>query len=195
MLKVRVMHSAVRYYINKSGRWQPEKGVPVNQEDLAGTNIAFSLIALRGLKKLGVTVDPQQTEAYLHLWKVIGFYMGIVPELLTDDARKAHAFDKAIATRHHRPSAEGRALTHALLNNMNESLPYQAPEGFQEAVMHYFLGTELAKLLGIAPPKGTLKQLVTVLPLLRKAGMRSPAEQPAQVALQKKLLAEAELKL
>ncbi|MEM6299051.1 MAG: oxygenase MpaB family protein, partial [Bacteroidota bacterium] len=45
ILKVRLMHAAVRVKIGKHTQWNAEKwGQPINQEDMTGTLISFSLI-------------------------------------------------------------------------------------------------------------------------------------------------------
>ncbi len=53
--KVRLMHAAVRKLAAAAPAWKPEFGLPVNQEDLAGTLMSFSWIVLDGLDKLGVS--------------------------------------------------------------------------------------------------------------------------------------------
>ena len=52
--KVRLMHAGVRYLVNRSGRWRPEWGQPINQEDMAGTLLTFSVVTIRALVKLGM---------------------------------------------------------------------------------------------------------------------------------------------
>ena len=56
-IKVRLLHASIRYFILKSDRWDMKWGYPINQEDLVGTNLAFSLIVLRGMEKLGLQAD------------------------------------------------------------------------------------------------------------------------------------------
>ena len=41
-IKVRLLHASIRYFILKSDRWDMKWGYPINQEDLVGTNLAFS---------------------------------------------------------------------------------------------------------------------------------------------------------
>ena len=42
ILKVRLMHAAIRFFSEFHGTWNTAWGKPVNQEDMAGTNGAFS---------------------------------------------------------------------------------------------------------------------------------------------------------
>ena len=66
------MHAAVRHLAPTSPAWRPDSGLPVNQEDLAGTLMAFSWIALDGLDKLGYRLTDDERAAYLHSWLVVG---------------------------------------------------------------------------------------------------------------------------
>src|SRR5690606_21151437 len=54
--KVRLMHAMVRHLIQHDPEqpWDASLGVPINQEDLAGTLMTFSWLTLDGLAKLGV---------------------------------------------------------------------------------------------------------------------------------------------
>jgi len=52
--KVRLIHAFSRFFIQKYARdWDPKFGKAINQEDMLGTNLAFSLIVLRGMIKMG----------------------------------------------------------------------------------------------------------------------------------------------
>jgi ER-bound oxygenase mpaB/B'/Rubber oxygenase, catalytic domain len=52
-------------------------GVPINQEDMAGTIIGFSLLVIEGLDTLGLALDPQVAEDYYYVWRVFGHLMGV----------------------------------------------------------------------------------------------------------------------
>lgn len=78
--RVRLMHAAVRHLIkarNDLGAppvcgdqpplWHPDWGTPINQEDLAGTRLAFSYIVADSLPRLGVRLPAKDVDAYLHL--------------------------------------------------------------------------------------------------------------------------------
>ena len=51
--------------ILRSGRWDAERwGAPINQHDMAGTQLLFSLAVLEGLRTLGfriTTTSPRAT--------------------------------------------------------------------------------------------------------------------------------------
>ena len=80
-LQVRTLHAKVRRSIlrNKRINWDIEKyGVPINQEDMAATLLAFSVNVLMGVEFVSgrpLSVDAQKD--YLALWRYIGWLLGI----------------------------------------------------------------------------------------------------------------------
>lgn len=154
--KVRLVHAAIRYHIRKSNKWNNELwGVPVNQEDMAGTNMAFSVIILRGLRKMGKGIVHEDAEAYLHYWQVIGHLLGIHSSILPNNGKEAFWLTKKIAERTIKPSEEGQALTQALLTSFNEDPPVQLPKGFHESFMRFVLGDQIADIIALPPSNWT----------------------------------------
>ncbi|MCS7019654.1 MAG: oxygenase MpaB family protein [Cytophagales bacterium] len=169
MITVRLMHAAVRYHIRRLGKWNYSLlGVPVNQEDMAGTNMAFSFIILKGLRKIGYALAHQQAHAYLHLWNLVGHFIGVQEQLLPADERTAALLDQAIVRRQFKASPEGRALTQALIATMEENatnLPLMPFKGWVPAYMRFLLGDFVANLLAI--PHSTLSPSIFHLYKLR----------------------------
>ncbi len=165
--KVRLIHAIARHYVNKSDKWNGEWGVPVNQEDMAGTNMAFSLIALRGLRKMGINVSSSEASAYMHLWNVIGYILGVEEILLPDTSKEAYLLDRLISKRMFKSSDAGTELTTSLISYIKSSSPAALPEGFVEAYMRYFLGDEVADLLNI-PTGNNPSSLFTSLESLNR---------------------------
>ena len=148
--KVRLIHAAIRYHILKSTDWDSSNyGLPINQEDMAGTNLAFSLVILRGLRIIGKNISVQDSEAYLHLWNVISFMMGIDEELIPDSGKEAYWLERAISKRHIQSSEEGILLTQALLKGFSDDPPIPLPKGYHESFMRFLLGNEVADMLEI----------------------------------------------
>lgn len=52
-------------------------GLPINQEDMAGTIIGFSLLVVNGLTTLGLGLAADVAEDYYYLWRVFGHLMGV----------------------------------------------------------------------------------------------------------------------
>lgn len=149
IFKVRLMHAAIRFFSEYHGSWDNTWGKPVNQEDMAGTNGAFSYIVIRGLRKSGKAPESAEAEAYLHLWNVISNIMGVEKDLIPNNLREAFTLDKVIAKRQFRPSEEGKLLTKALLQTLESFVPNPLLKAFPAAQMRFLLGNEVADLLGI----------------------------------------------
>ncbi|MXV15991.1 oxygenase MpaB family protein [Hufsiella ginkgonis] len=152
ILKIRLTHAAGRYYLLRAGTWDFADGYPINQEDMAGTNLAFSLIVIRGLRKLGHSISYADQQAFLHLWNVIGSLMGIREPLITHDGKSANLLEQAIRTRHFKASEHGRELTRSLTAYFTGAISSRVTEKEIRQLMRYLLGDEPANLLGIDEP-------------------------------------------
>jgi hypothetical protein len=163
-LKVRLIHAAVRWFTAQSGRYDPAWGAPVNQEDMAGTNLTFSWIVIRGLRRANLAPTEEEAGDYLHLWNVVGALNGVHETLLPQNLREAFLLDKAIAQRQFQPSPEGRALTKALLRAIEDLIPSFTLKALPAAQMRFLLGDEYADALGI-PEVPVEKRLVRLVPI------------------------------
>ena len=152
--KVRLIHAAIRYHILKSEKWKMEWGLPINQEDMAGTNLSFSFIILRGLRKSGRIISPADAEAFQHMWNVIGFMLGLDEKLIPQDLKSAYKLTEVIEKRHMKPSEEGKLLTKALLESYKD-LPVKLPDGYLTSYMRYLMGNDLADIIDLPPTNWT----------------------------------------
>ena len=152
ILKVRILHAAVRYYTFKSGKWDDAWGLPINQEDMAGTNLSFSLIVIRGLRRLGFHVSHADQMALMHLWAVIGYLSGLDEDLIPGDAKQAQQLDAAIKRRQFRPSNHGKELTSSLTDHILAVNKTKATSDDILGLMRYLLGNEIADMLSINAP-------------------------------------------
>jgi hypothetical protein len=77
-LRVRVIHALVRRRLLATPTWSVlALGVPINQVDMQATYLAFSVLFLLGQRALGVPVGAADAHAVMHLWRVIGWAMGV----------------------------------------------------------------------------------------------------------------------
>ena len=78
-VRVRALHARVRRRLLRSTTFDVStNGVPINQEDMAATLLAFSYNVLVGLELLrGEPLPPAEQEAYLHMWRYIGHLLGV----------------------------------------------------------------------------------------------------------------------
>lgn len=161
--KVRLMHAAIRYHLLNSGKWDNAWGHPINQMDMAGTNLSFSLIVLRGLKKLGYNIPLRDAENYLLFWNQIGSLLGLDLELMPKNNKEAFVLELKIRHSQFEYSPEGEALTKALLRYIDmQETPFPIKGS---VIAKYFLGEEMVKILNI-PSNGQSHEIGIPLKLL-----------------------------
>jgi len=148
---VRLLHAVVRQAIMSSPavahtcdeavspRWCPAWGHPVNQEDLLGTLLTFSVVVLHALDQLGVPYDADAAESYVHVWCLVGMVLGIEPGLLPLTRAEAEDLAATIFRRQHAPSAAGRRLMTVLLTEMELSMPWGMRKAPRTLVRHLTL--------------------------------------------------------
>lgn len=151
---VRLMHAAVRQLIHtrdlhNPGFWHPAWGVPINQEDLAGTMLSFSYVPVGPLRRLGVRVSTKDAEAYLHLWNVIGHLLGLEDAMLVRGIDDATALVAAIRRRHFMASPEGQQMTAALMDLLDEMTPFHKFDETVPPLIRHLVGDEIADMLKV----------------------------------------------
>jgi len=120
-VKVRLMHARVRRMILQSGRWDAASlGAPINQHDMAGTQLLFSVSVLEGLRAFGFKIESEESESYMHLWRYVGRLIGVDPEISVGSELDARALADLIAATQDAPDDDSRALTRALLESPSE---------------------------------------------------------------------------
>lgn len=153
--KVRLIHAFSRYFVHHFAKdWHPDFGKPVNQEDLLGTNLAFSFIVLRGLSKLSFQPSEQEYQDVLGYWKWIGELMGIDISFWPDTSKEAFELDKLIRKRHLKSSQAGKKLANSLIGFYQKSIPDPLLNSQVVDILAFFLGKEASEALGLnASPK------------------------------------------
>jgi ER-bound oxygenase mpaB/B'/Rubber oxygenase, catalytic domain len=153
LLKVRLLHAFWRFMVLKSNKWDMAWGLPINQEDLLGTNLSFSLIVLRGLKKSGFVIDLTYEKSYINHWATVGYIMGMNEKTIVHEMKDAIKIDKKIASRHFRASKIGKELTASLMNTYVEMSGSSLAGEFFKSQSRLMLGNEYADYLGIPESK------------------------------------------
>ncbi|NNN00792.1 MAG: DUF2236 domain-containing protein [Acidimicrobiaceae bacterium] len=172
---VRLMHAAVRYTLTHPESvevmgappleaWDPSLGTPLNQEDLLGCLLAFSVLGLRSLERVGVRLNAREAEAYVHTWNLVGYQIGVRPDLLPLDHADATTVANRIFARQSAASAAGQELTATALGAMGDLLGSKRFVGLPASGVRYFLGSEVATLLGVPPADWTRM----IFPLMRR---------------------------
>lgn len=151
--KTRLIHAMARHYLQK-GTWEKSWGVPINQEDMAGTNMAFSYVILLGLQRSGHILSDKEKEDFLFVWKYIGYHLGINETLLPDNFQEARLLSEKIKSRNFKKTEEGVVLTKELVNYYQSVLPKQQAL-FATSQIRYFLGNEVSAMIGL--PSDSIK--------------------------------------
>ncbi len=149
--KVRLLHAATRRLIlhDPENPWDPEFGIPINQEDLTGTLMVFTYIIIDGLEKLGIRASPEEQQGYLETWKVIARILGIREELIPGNMAEAKLLCDTIQRRQVQACPEGKAMTSALLQMMEHHQPPGPWRRWPAALMRHFLPADVADGFGL----------------------------------------------
>jgi len=147
--KLRLIHGVIRYYLRKSN-WGTEKyGEPINQEDLAGTLMAFSALVNEGLEKMDIKLEPIELEAYIYCWRVIGILLGIDADLIPANAADALKLGYRIMDHQKAKSEQGSILMKALLE-YQDALPNPIiGEQNNISMFRFMMGDEMSELLDV----------------------------------------------
>ena len=149
ILKVRLMHAMIRYQIERSTNWKEEIfGKPINQEDMAGTNLSFSLIVVRGLRELGKEISIKEAESYINYWNGIGNLLGLDKRLQPTSTKEAYVLERNIRKRHFESSDAGQMLFGSLRDYFIKTTQDTPIEGLTDAFMEKLLGEQVSSILG-----------------------------------------------
>lgn len=136
--KVRLIHALVRRRIqlDAANPWRTEWGLPINQEDQAGTLLTFSIATLHGLRRMGARVTSAEADAYITAWSDVGHLLGVDSSLLPSSEEEATLLALRIGARQVRPTPEGRELTAQLMGSVQTLFPIQ---GYAASLTDFFL--------------------------------------------------------
>jgi uncharacterized membrane protein len=194
ILKVRLVHATIRHLIlhgnpktfgqstepiQATQHWGPmqaamlaqgwsrsQGGLPVSQFELAYTLLTFSYVFLRGLRSMGLAWRPEDEQAYLHLWNLVGHVLGVRYELMAHSMEQAqdlfeqmqHLACAQELAPDPRP-ALGQALTHAMAKAIRIPILRKLPA----PMMNWLLGKPSARAIGVACAQPPLVRLTFAL--------------------------------
>ena len=129
--RVRLLHACVRALLllgdAAANPWPTEvRGLPINQQDMVGTQLAFTIAAFDGIKRLGYRMSTRDKRAYLHLWSVVGHYLGVTEAGRCADLAVARRLTRRLEVSLVEASPWGIALMHTLLDDMSARMPRPA---------------------------------------------------------------------
>jgi hypothetical protein len=114
---VRLMHAMVNHRFESSDRWDTATwGLPINQSDQAATLGLFNGALLLGVRALGVRVSRTDAAAVMHLWRYIGWLMGIDDDWLFETEREQHRFNYHVLLAEGDVTPAGAELANAIVD-------------------------------------------------------------------------------
>jgi hypothetical protein len=164
LVKVRLMHAAVRHLLLHDPKtpWNREvDGLPINQEDFAGTMTTFSTLIIDGLERMNVPMASRDQEAWIQCWGGIARMLGLREELIPANVNESRWLKDKIQSRQIEPSPEGRELTVALLEMYDRIIPGRFMDGISSTLMRQFLPPDVADGLGV--PKANYTRYIVWL--------------------------------
>lgn len=122
-VKTRLIHSYARLSIKKHYKnWDTKNwGEPINSWDMMATYIGFSLVFLHSLHKLGNTISEEEEKGHFHLWKYVGYLLGIPEKLLPNNKKQATEYFYLWTSIQPSSDKDSVLLAHSLLNESLEN--------------------------------------------------------------------------
>lgn len=157
-LHVRMMHGVLRHRIHKHPDWSDNDwGVPINQGDMLATNLAFSMVFITVLSSLGFRFSRQERDGIMHLWRYVGYLMGIDETILVTSEAEGMRYLYAVLMSQPIPDEDTKALALALMNEPYEQYGQQGWQSWlaeahvraHNGVSRLFLGTKSYQRLGL----------------------------------------------
>jgi hypothetical protein len=164
-VQVRLLHAAARRVCRgRRGRsiWNAAAwGEPLNQADLAHTNLLFSVDHLHRLRRAGFRVSRTEAEAVVHLWRYSGHLLGIDPALLCATEAEGRRLLRVLQSAEEPPDDDARELARALMERAIPDLLLARPPGagpswvtdYCYGFSHALIGGRLARRLGYRPTR------------------------------------------
>lgn len=143
---VRLMHALVNESF--TSRWDVERwGMPINQTDQAATLGLFNGVPLIGCRALGARITRADSRAYMHLWKYIGWLMGVDEQWLVETEREQHRLNYHVLLVQDDISDAGPQLANAIVD-AQDSLHFRRFPAISRWLARERLLSMLTMLLG-----------------------------------------------
>jgi len=114
---VRLMHALVNHQFETNGRWDIEQwGLPINQTDQAATLGLFNGALLLGVRLLGVRVSKSESRAIMHMWRYVGWLMGVDEDWLCATEAEQHRLNYHLLVTQSTVSKAGPPLANAIVD-------------------------------------------------------------------------------
>jgi len=149
LTRVRLLHAALRHWLVASKRYTRVDELAINQHDLAITLALFGYVNIRSLALMGVHLNQEETEAYMHMWRFAGFILGIFEHLLPVSYQDQEEFFLASCVDEAHPDWIPQA-TKGILDAFAKQastntwgiIPYDVAQTFLHQITRYLSGNE-----------------------------------------------------
>ena len=155
VLAVRLLHAEVRVRLMAKASWKREKfGVPINQEDLRATQLAFSMLVLYAVERVGMRASWEDMEDYMHLWRYIGVLMGVKsderpPAMRLDNIDSAKAQLESILLHLVRPDDAVAKMVNNVLFSIVDRPPRRLSANRVISLTRFYTSNAYADVLGV----------------------------------------------
>ncbi len=155
---VRLMHALVNNRFSEPGLWDSEYwGRPINASDQAATLGLFDGALLLGARALGVRFSRRDSAAVMHLWKYIGWLIGVEDDWLVDTERERHRLNYHILLAQGDVTSAGQELANSIVDaqpHLNFNAPLRGLKGWYTrerllSMLRAFLGKQGLKDLDL----------------------------------------------
>lgn len=161
--QVRTLHAFIRHFL-KDKDWNVEEfDEPINQEDSAGTMLAFSAFVIEGLEILGLKISHEERDAYFHVWRIVAHLMGVEKEMIADNYEEGSLLGHAILDHQKAPSKAGQELTAACLDFLQRLMPTFLLKWVPRNFMYHLMGKELSEMVGIKRSRNIFVKFIVFL--------------------------------
>ena len=204
-VRVRMMHALVRRSLTRSPRWRMEEwGLPINQTDMLGTNVLFSVVYLTGLRAMGMRFSRDESEGLVHMWRYIGYLLGVDEALLP--ANELEGRRMAYAVMNSQPGADEDSRKLAAALRMAPATAARTPLqkrfapydiAYRTGLSRAILGDRIADELGL-PADGWKYAIAVTTPLtfaLETVRMHTPGLTALAVRLGERALDKLEARV
>lgn len=116
-IRVRTIHSMVRRTLLRSSNWNSKAwGVPLNMADMnRGVASEFTSVPIDAGRLMGFNFTAAESDAVLHLFRYVGYLLGVPQDILPTNEAEARAFEELMLLVSDGPDEDCRALASALL--------------------------------------------------------------------------------
>ena len=166
LVHIRLMHAIARQKFLNSMSTKEASITPIGQEDMVFTLLGFSLLVLRGLRRIGVRTTSEEDSAYYHLWRCAGWILGIDMRMLPPTLAQAWEAYRRLANDMRCPTKESYRLAQASLDSMASKPPIYLPRPVLYNLSRRLIGDRLADELQFPENIGARLAIATSNPLI-----------------------------